>query len=180
MPLLVRNTQPNTTVFAKGAYSIIWATAGDPMGEDVQMVPDDLKDDVDFIKSVRSGILLIEDGAPDVLANIDATTEAFQARRDAAQEAATANLDRRQDRDIVQVSCIGPNPNGRGGVCEAAVLVRSAQTGEAPPLCPRHESLSAQFYLVDTGSVGESANGNTPGKVAKVWKRAEVTAPARA
>ena len=171
MPLLVRNTEANATVFSKRGTSIVWAPSGDPMGGDLQRVPDDLQDDVDFLNSVERGLLVIESASnPEVLDKIAAQSQVFQARRAQATSSVEASLDRRQDRDITQVSCIGPALNGRGGECGAPVLQRAAAVGEIPPLCSRHESLASQFYLAESGSPGENATESTPGAVKRQWK----------
>lgn len=171
MPLLVRNTERNATVFSKQGNSIVWAAAGDPMGNDLQRVPDALKDDVDFLNSLERGILVIEDATDTaVMEQIQRQSTVFQARREQAASHVEETIDRRQDRDITQVACIGPHPNGRGGECGAPVLQRAAMAGEVPPLCSRHESLAPQYYLAESGSPGENATEKTAGKVSKQWK----------
>lgn len=172
MPLLVRNSERNATVFSKNGVSIIWAASGDPMGGDLQRVPDDLQNDVDFLNSVERGILIVEDATDSsVLEKIRSQSAAFLTRRDQAATSVASTLDRRQDRDITQVSCIGPALNGRGGVCGADVLQRAAASGDIPPLCSRHESLAPNFYLAESGSAGENATERIAGKVSKQWKQ---------
>lgn len=173
MPLLVRNTEPNATVFSKGSIFAKWGPAGDPMGEDIQRVPDEIAEDVDFLRSVDRGILVIEDGTnKEVLETIQRQAAVFQTRRANAEAAETQALDRRQDRDIVQVPCIGPGKTG--GQCDTPVLIRAAQRGEVPPLCKGHESLSSQYYLAESGSAGD-----TQGGVRREWKQIQMTAPQR-
>lgn len=170
MPMLVRNAAPNATVFAKTGVSILWGASGDPSGSDLQRVPDALKDDVDFIQSVERGLLVIEDGSdPEVLASIAAQSQVFKAHQERAAQNVAATLDRRQDRDLVSVDCIGPGTPGRSATCGQPVLQRSAQMGDAPPLCQRHQGLAANYYLAEEGSVGEGDERG--GKITKQWKQ---------
>lgn len=174
MPLTVRNLQNSTTLFAiPGGGAIVWQAAGDTMGGDIQRVPDSLADDIDFLNSLDRGVLSVEDGSnAEVMASIERQSAGFRDSQEKARLRQEAVLDRRQDRDLVTTPCIGPNPNGRGvDECGAPVLVRSATRGEVPPLCPKHESLINEFYTVDSGSKGEGATDNTPGRVSQQWKR---------
>jgi hypothetical protein len=169
MPMLVRNAEPNATVFAKTGISILWGPAGDPAGNDLQRVPDALKDDVDFIASVERGTLVVEDASdPAVLESIAQQSATFRAHRERAATTIATTLDRRQDRDLVSLNCIGPGQPGRSATCGQPVLQRSAQMGETPPLCQRHQGLAANFYLAEEGSVGEGDERG--GKVSKTWK----------
>lgn len=181
MPLLVRNTSNSPCVFSKKDVTITWAISGDPMGNDLQRVPDILADDVDFLNSIDRGLLTVESGSDQEVVDKIAAQARVVVRSDdvAAAAAHEAVMDRRQDRDLISVPCIGPALNGRGGECDQSVLVRSANRGDVPSLCPKHESLAPQFYLIDSGSKGEGATENRPGQVTKVWKRPEMTAPQR-
>lgn len=185
MPLIVQNTEPNVTVFAKGGISLIWKPAGDPMGDDTLRVPDSLADDVDFLATLDKGILVVTGGTdPEVMKKIEASSEFgrrtadYQARQQAAAAGVESTIDRRQDRDIMQMTCIAPANRGQGE-CGNPVLVAAAKRGDEPPLCGQHKSLASQFYLVQGGSAGEGATENKPGAVSRVWKRVEMTAPVR-
>lgn len=185
MPLLVRNHASDTTLFAKkGQPTVQWAPAGDLMGDDVQRCPAEWVEDIDFLNSVDRGLLsIIEEGStPEAVAQIKAHRGSFQAEHDAAKAKIEGSLDRRQDRDLLGVECIGPAESGRAGLtCGEPVLVRAKAKDEVPPLCPKHESLAPNFYLVQQGSKGEgedAANGRD-GKITKVWKRTEMTSPQR-
>ena len=181
MPLLVENHANNPTIFAKGETTIIWQAKGDPMGNDVQRCPDAFADDVDFLKSLDVGLLVCtHSDKPELMERLVRSSAQYQERQESAAKHHAGLLDRKQDRDIVSIPCVGPNLNGRGvGTCEASVLVRAAKQGEVPPLCPRHEALAPNFYLTTGGSRGEGATDTTPGKTSAVWKQAEVTASAR-
>lgn len=159
MPLLVRNNEPNSTVFDMGSRLLRWAPAGDVMGDDVQRVPDSLAEDVDFIRSVERGVLAVEEGSPELLEKLAASSRSYgdRARRaEAAQQESV--LDRRQDRDLVQSGC---------AECGAQVIQRAAERDQVAPLCNRHKDLRNQFSLEESGSVGD-------GGVRREWRRARV------
>lgn len=181
MPLLVQNNASNVTIFSKGDTTIIWSPEGDPMGGDLQRCPDSYADDIDFLKSLDVGLLkVISADKPEMMERLERQSQQYQERTQAAEARQEAVMDRKADRDIIAVTCIGPNTNGRGlELCGAAVLVKAAAKGEVPPLCPRHQSLAPRFYSVPTGSKGEGATENSPGKVSTTWKQAEMTAPTR-
>ncbi len=183
MPLLVRNAGSSQTIFAKkNQPTVIWQPYGDPSGQDVQRVPNDWAEDIDFLNSLDAGLLeIVEDESdPEVAAKIAKQRESFRARQQALAAQVESSIDRKQDRDIIQVVCIGPHPNGRGNEeCGAPVLVRRAQQGDVPPLCPRHQRLAPEFYLVQSGSKGEgeAAAEGRASEIKRVWKRTETTAP---
>ena len=154
MPLLVRNNEPNATIYARDGIVIRWGVAGDPNGEDVQRVPDSLAEDVDFLRSLDRGILSIDESTDDeIAAKIASQTATFQARRAKAAQATQDSLERRQDKDMVQVACVATTRGGKA--CDKPVLVRNAQRDAAPPLCDGHKHLSSQFIANETGSEGE-------------------------
>lgn len=181
MPLLVQNNEPNTTVFSKvGMQPIVWAMAGDPNGGDVQRVPDNWADDIDFLNALDRGTLtLLDSSNPEISERLAKQSAVFRERREAAASQQTAVLDRRQDRDLTSVGCIGPHSNGRGVEdCGELVLLRAANLGEVPPLCGRHKHLINEFYLVESGSAGES-HTDRPAEKSRTWKRVTMTAPVR-
>lgn len=183
MPLLVQNNSESTTLFAIGGgkQPLIWKPKGDISGEDVQRVPTDLADDIDFLRALDNGILtVINADDPEVLARLQRETSAFADRQKQAAAAQEAVLDRRQDRDLIAEGCIGPHANGRGvEQCGAPVLMRAKEKDLHPPLCPRHKGMEHEFYLTQTGSKGEGATDYSPGQVSHKWSRVQMTAPQR-
>ena len=178
MPLLVRNTSNSPAVFSKKDVTVTWAISGDPMGLDLQRVPDILADDVDFLNSIDRGLLTIESGSDQAIVDKIAAQARVVVRSDNAAAAAAheAIMDRRQDRDLISIPCVGPALNGRGGDCDQSVLVRSANRGDVPPLCSHHVSLAPQFYLVYSCSKAEGAAGNKAAPVPHVRTRPALTA----
>lgn len=173
--LLVRNREPNPTIFADGDVRVIWQRNGDEFGDDIQRVPESLMENPDFLRSVDVGTLeVLETSSPEVMEQIKASGEAYKARREQAAAEATSSLERRQDNDIVGLVCIGPDQRGNQGQCGAQVLMRSAKKNEIPPLCPRHQSLAPLFTLTESGSKGEGATPSRAGTVSREWRQAQV------
>lgn len=184
MPLTVQNNAESTTLFAiPGKQPIIWNASGDPMGEDIQRVPDDLAKDIDFLRSLDQGLLSVVDGDdPEVLASLQRSTTAYAERQATNAAKAEAMMDRKQDRDLIGTPCIGPDARGNRGGCGATVLQRASEINGSdpkPPLCDRHRSLAPQFYLTQEGSKGEGATESRAGQITRIWKQVEMTAPAR-
>lgn len=185
MPLTVQNNATNTTLFALpgGKQPIIWAGTGDPMGDDVQRVPDDLAKDIDFLRSLDQGLLTVVDADdPEILDGLQRSATNFAERQAASTARAEAMMDRRQDRDLVAVPCLGPDQRGNEGGCGAQVLQRASEikgSDPKPPLCDRHKPLAPQFYLTQDGSRGEGATEARAGEITRTWKRPTMTAPSR-
>lgn len=184
MPLTVQNNAASTTLFAiPGKQPIIWSANGDPMGEDTQRVPDDLAKDIDFLRSLDQGLLTVVDGDdPDVLASLQRSSTAFAARQAANAAKQESMMDRKQDRDMIGVTCLGPDARGNDAGCGATVLQRASDINGAdpkPPLCDKHKPLAPQFYLTQDGSKGEGATEARAGQITRTWRRVQMTAPAR-
>jgi hypothetical protein len=103
MPVPVRNLRSGVVCFSdvmtRSEYT--WAAAGDAHGEDVQMIPDDLAQNVELLKAVRKGVFVIE--APNDPAIRDALVRQAGSASDTDQAAAAsmAALDRSEDTPLV-------------------------------------------------------------------------------
>lgn len=102
MPVLVRNTEKGPTVFSDISKNIAieWQGAGDPNGEDVQHVPDEVTDNVNFLKSLQRGIFVIEEASPEMKARLDAQVSAYQQRRDSGDQTSRDALDMQSERVV--------------------------------------------------------------------------------
>jgi hypothetical protein len=163
---MVRNTQGGPTVIAsdpKGTHQVEWAGADDPMGGDVQPVPQEIVDTVPFWNAIQKGILVVENlqDHPELQDRLDKQNASWKARQSQAADQAVAAIDQQANNDIVSVSCIGPD--GKGGKCGADVAVRDTQKDERPPLCERHASLAGEYVAEELGVVD--------GKTQKGWAR---------
>lgn len=151
MPLLVRNMAEGPTVFSDLSKNIAieWQGAGNPDGEDLQQVPDSLAEDVNFLKTIQRGVLVIEE-APDALMEaIAKQTAAYERRSSVATANAKDAIDQQAHNDIITVPCIGPNNRGTGE-CGEPVPVREKTKNDHPPLCERHKPLASSFVMEET------------------------------
>lgn len=174
--LTVQNHEPNSTVFSKtlngDPFRVTFAAKGYP--GDRQRVPAALADDIDFVNSLERGIIEVVDGPADIIEALQFETKSVREAREAEAQRHTSMLDRRQDRDIVGLKCIGPAPQGRTGECGVAIIQSAKQQADTPPLCSNHQHLTPQFYLAEAGSKGEGATENSDGVVRREWRQAEL------
>jgi hypothetical protein len=144
--VMVQNQMPGPTVIAadvKRSYEMIFAGKGDPQGEDVQEVPEELLRTKQFRDALRKGVLAVIEGEdhPVVVAAMARQSTAFQDRIRAEQTASREVLDSVADNDIVVVTCIGPGPR-TGAVCGDQVPIKDKDQASLPPLCDRHRHLA--------------------------------------
>lgn len=176
-PLRVRNLEPNMSVFAKqingDPLRITFAASGH--NGDTQRMPLAVAQDIDFLNSLEAGVLEVVDGPEELVESLRFETERQRAERAEAATKATETLDRRQDRDMVGVTCIGPAPAGREGTCGRALVQSAKQRTEQPPLCSEHASLAPTFYLAEAGSKGEDATETRDGVVRREWRQVTMT-----
>lgn len=168
MPVLVKNTEVGPLVFSdvKANISLEWAGAGDPNGEDLQQVPDEMvTQNTQFIKLVNRGLLVIEEAPEAVREAMERQQSSYEARRNAESTKASASIDQQANNDLITKPCVGPNNRGQGE-CGEFVPVREKDSDEKPPLCPRHQNLAGQFILTETDDFN-----NETGKAVKKWER---------
>lgn len=144
--VMVQNNMSGPTVIAADAkrnYEMIFAGKGDPQGEDVQEVPEELLRTKQFRDAIRKGVLGVIEGAdhPVVISAMSRQSDAFRSRVAADELAAREVLDAVADNDLVVVNCIGPGSR-EGAVCGEQVPVKDKDQASRPPLCDRHQHLS--------------------------------------
>ena len=86
--MYVRNTQPGPTVFDEGGYEVIWQGKGDPTGEDVQVVPEEMAESFAFQRSLHRGIFEVLESSPETQELLDKAKEVWQ-RRQAQRQGTT-------------------------------------------------------------------------------------------
>lgn len=169
-PVMVRNTEGGPTVLSdlRSKEYVEWQGAGDPGGADVQAVPEEFLQNVNFLRAVQRGILVIEnpEDNPEITQAIERQNAAWAARRKQAQKSAEDSIDQTRNNDIVTTKCVLD-------VCTNVVTVRESEKNSKPALCSTHENLAPQFVPVD------DVNGDTEGAVRK-WQRVTVTAREKA
>lgn len=175
--LMVKNREPNATVFSKqisgDPFRVQFAASGYP--GDTQRVPLSLAEDMDFLNSLEKGILEVIGGPEDIVAGLRFETEQIRVERAAQAAQHTEVLDRRQDRDMVGVTCIAPAPAGRQGNCGRALIQSAKQQGDTPPLCAEHAHLAPTYFLAEAGSKGEGATETRDGVVRREWRTVTMT-----
>lgn len=171
----VRNTQLGPTVFTDtmNKVQIEWAGAGDPAGNDVQQVPGTVVGHVQFMRHVQKGIYVVEGASPEVEEIIARQTGAFRQRQIDAESAIKATIVEETHNDIIVVHCVGPSSRGKSGQCGEDVTVRELRRNEAPPLCPKHIDLKAQY-------VPESTDELIDGEPVMKWVRTTLAPRERA
>lgn len=172
MPLLVRNNQPGPTCFSDkmSGLELLWEGSGDPGGGDIQQVPDVLAENINFMRVVNRGVLIVEDGNPEVIAKLQLQSQSWADRQAAATEAAQATILERKEDDIIILPCVGPATRGKG-TCAKDVPVREKHKDDAPALCSMHSSLVNEFVRSDADF------DNTTGKSVIKWSRATTGEP---
>lgn len=175
MPVqMFRNHQAGPTVLSsdpKGTEYVEWQGYGDPNGEDIQPVSENLQGLPQFMRCVRRGILShIKDDDPILGGALDAQQAHWDSRMNQTSEAAAAAIDHQANNDIVTVTCVGPNSRGGGGQCGADVNVRDNVKNEKVPLCNMHQDLAPQYVPEDT---------IMNGKPVKTWTRVTMGARER-
>lgn len=183
-PLVVQNMEGNMSVFAKTldgdpTFRVTFAANGHR--GDTQRMPVSIANDMEFLNSLERGILKVVGGPTDLVEALQFETEQVRSEREAADARDTEMLDRRQDRDIVGLKCVGPAPKGREGTCGRSLIMGAKEQAERPPLCDEHAALSTQFYLAEAGSRGQigEATETRDAVVRREWKPVTMTAPQR-
>lgn len=144
--VMVQNQMPGPTVIAADVhrnYEMIFAGKGDPQGEDVQEVPEELLKTKQFRDALRKGVLAVIEGAdhPVVVQAMARQSTAFRDRLASDELRAREVMNAVAENDIVVVTCIGPGPRGEMP-CGEQVPLRDKDQSSRPPLCDRHRHLS--------------------------------------
>lgn len=136
----VRNMQSGPTLFKdeQQNFVVTWAGAGDPHGQDVQLIPEHyLLNNPQMVKVISRGTLVRAD--QEVTATADQAAAAHTPGIDLSTQAAESTQ-RVDDKDLIGVGCIAPGSR-QGVTCDAQTLVPS-RNSDVPPLCSQHQSLA--------------------------------------
>jgi len=151
--VLTRNTQPGPLVLqpADGNYNdyVVWQGAGDPDGQDVQLVSAEAVQTVPFQRAVARQLLVVE--GDDVPA-VDPAVQAYLDRQAAIAEAARARaeaelndkIEHTENRELHGLGCVGPDARGTG-TCNTMVSVSGKDKDKIPPLCSQHKHLALHY-----------------------------------
>lgn len=165
---ITRNTLKNVVVLAsdpKGTIQIEWQPAGDPNGGDMQIIPDEIVSLPQFTRLVLRGAIVVESADADVSEILERQQAAFDSRMSGAAAKAEESIDREEQKDLLQVPCIGPDARGIGE-CGNPVPVREKTKDDVPALCSTHSGLAGQYvqHEVQDGT-----------QVVKKWSRVQIT-----
>jgi hypothetical protein len=146
--VLVRNLQSGPTVFTDKQTSTVleWAGAGDPKGEDVRQVPDEVLRHPNFVQSVRKGVFEVERmEAEEADARLTLGYEASRAEQQAKEQAVLDQVDVvNTDNDIIGVKCL---------ISGEEFAMRAGDLQHRPPLSDRFAHLAGEFQAQPTGTV---------------------------
>ncbi len=147
--VVARNLMDGITVLSsdvKGTHSVEWGAMGDPNGDDIQFIPEEIVTSVAFRRALaRNIVALIEDESdPEVLTALTRQVDAFKRRQEGAKEQVQVTIDKPTANDTVSAFCVGPDSRGNGK-CGVSVPVLEKQLKDTPPLCPQHKNLANQY-----------------------------------
>jgi hypothetical protein len=152
MPFALRNRLTSAQLVEPlDQRPIIWRPHGDPAGEDIQVVPDALRDDIRLNKAVKMGNLEWLEGDDVIDAAYDRQRAYGEQTAIAAAETLTSHIQVQDTANtMVGVPCI--ESGSRPGVkCDLQVVMPIADQHRRPPLCVNHQHLGNQYVLVDGG-----------------------------
>lgn len=148
----VRNRATGLVIFTDQHENVqvTWQAAGDPSGEDVQMLSGNVLNNPDFRRVVSNGVLELVD--PEVAAQAHiAKRKAFEGRQAAGAAAVAEVVHVPEDHDFVGLPCIGPGTRA-GASCDTLVTMVAADADSTPPLCDRHQRLRNDYERTDDGT----------------------------
>lgn len=149
--LLVRNTRPGPTTLTPVEGSseyLVWQGAGDPEGQDVQLVSEEAAKTLPFQRAVARQLLVVEGDElpqdPMVQAYLERQHALAEAKRLKAEAEIENGIDRAEQRVLHGLECVGPDTRGIG-VCGTLVSVSGKSKDQVPPLCERHKHLALEY-----------------------------------
>lgn len=144
----------------KGTEYVEWKAAGDPAGDDVQIVPDAVRATAAYMRLLQKRIV-VEISAEEAMDAVLRQNENFTERTTSVSDQITATIEHTENKDILSLSCVGPDARNEGQ-CGIQIPVTQATKDDAPPLCNQHIGLIGQYVPSD------EENG-------RVWKRVVMT-----
>lgn len=153
MPFALKNRLPTLQiVLPYNQRPFTWQPVGDPGGEDVQVIPDELRNDVSLIKAVKLGNLEMVEDESTIEAAYTQQREATQARATAQDQQIQSHLVQQSaTAEMVGLSCIASRLNRPGVRCDVPVVLPLAQKDSRPPLCPEHIGQAPQYVRTQDG-----------------------------
>ena len=165
MPFAVRNLEAGKSVFSDPIrnISLEWSGAGDVDGGDIQQVPDELAENVNFIRAMQKGIFEVEEAPEAIKTALEKQSASWRKQKAESAKVSAEAIDPEANNDLVPVPCVGPGP--RAGInCGEAVLLREKTKDDKPPLCDRHKSLAGEYVMTEGDKI-------VNGKAEVKWSR---------
>lgn len=166
MPL-VRNRQGGPTVIEDRKIDavITWEGAGDPNGEDIQEVPEELLKNAGFVRAQRKGVFeIVNDIDAEVLYR-KTQTDNYAARQAAEQASVDSALEASsRDNDLVPVKCL---------LSGEELMMREGDLRDRPPLADRFRDRADEFVSQETGEMDPT------GKSKVRWVHVQIAQPTK-
>jgi hypothetical protein len=151
-----KNTTSGPMVFTADATRsdghVVWQGANDPNGQDIQVVPVELLQNVQFQRSLQLGLLTVVDDPATQNAALAAQQQAWGAQEDRRQhpnpeaiygedgKPQTLTVEKADENDMLVLDCLEKARN-----CDQRVSVRRADLGKKAPLCRNHFGLAGSY-----------------------------------
>lgn len=157
MPLLIQNNSKGPTVFSDTDDNVIeWQGLGDPGGEDVQSVPDDVASSSPFMAALRRRIFtVIEDSSTSDALKAGAAQNRIDAEASALDGVLTPDS---KENDLIVVKCL---------ISSKDVTMKASDLHKVPPLSDEYAFQASSYTAVSTGEMTES------GVPVVVWTQAQ-------
>ncbi len=152
-PMMVRNTYRGPLVFSPDGEAnnyIEFAGAGDPDGKDVQIVPGELANSVQFRRNLNLGLITIEEEQVSIDTALTASRGEWERRQADMATSAMASIEQTADNDMLMKECIGPGTKS-GENCGVPIPIRTDALAVQAPVCQAHKHLEGQFVPQKTG-----------------------------
>lgn len=180
--VMVRNTskKPLVIPLGRGEAPLVFQPSGDAAGGDIIPIDAEVAESAAIHKALSRGYIVKDNGEDDeeFHADLARREEERLARRAEAQAAkervVTESIDRKQDRDLVGLTCVAPSEANPNLPCGVSVIRPAVVKGDAPPLCGVHENQSANYVAVEVEDPDQAANANK-----MKWVRTGVDRPSR-
>ena len=155
MPFALRNRLSSPQIVQPHDQPpLIWQALGDPSGEDLREIPDDLRNDISLMRAVRLGNLELIEDAEKIDEAYDRMRSHGQQTADAAAQALQGTIQKQDTaRAMIGTQCIAAGPR-QGLRCENQVIMLASEQGTRPPLCSEHHTDAGRYVFVK-GSDGQ-------------------------
>jgi hypothetical protein len=124
---------------------ITWQGAGNPLGEDIQDVPEALLKNAGFNRALRKGIFEVIQDQSTIDRYLSAQGDNYTHQRQVESQAVAATLEAsNRDQDWIPVKCL---------VSGEEIMMREGDLAERPPLADRYADRASEFVAQETGEI---------------------------